>query len=145
MVFRDINHLYVDELTRKQLADIRAARSEVEIPTTAEWGKAMRAARERRGWTQTQLAEIVQGHQADISNLETYLRKQSTLVPSIALALGIPLPAFAVPGDEWLQRWVGVGLQLRSRGDDDAADDLLRLAERLLAGFTRSDDDDKSS
>jgi|GEM_PF-6382785 len=98
-------------LTRRELRQL-IENTEGEIPTTAEWRELMKTAREARDLSQTALADLLGTTQATISWLETGTGKQSKLVPAIAAALGIPLPAAGIT-DALERRWLAAGRRLR--------------------------------
>ncbi|MBS7696249.1 MULTISPECIES: LexA family transcriptional regulator [unclassified Chelatococcus] len=56
-----------------------------------EFGEAVRAAREAKGWSQDKLAEAVGTTQSSIDRIERGLVARSRIAPEVAMALGIPL------------------------------------------------------
>ena len=58
-----------------------------------DFGKAVREAREARGWSQEQLAKAVGSTQSTIDRIESGATKRPRAMPELAAALDIPLPA----------------------------------------------------
>lgn len=86
---------------------------EPEVPTTEEWCELMRAVRRKKKMSQAALGAAVGVSQAQISDIENYVSKSSSVILAICRVLGIDPP---VVTESILQRrWVDAGRVLAAR------------------------------